>query len=71
MRRALDFMFGYGPLQELIDDESVSDIDGTRFDEFSAKRDGERVKVGARFPDERTFDAYCRLVVIRNAAPCP
>ncbi len=66
VRRAFDFMFGYGPLQELIEDETVSDIDGTRFDEFSLKRDGERRKADVRFPDERTFDAYCRLVVIRN-----
>lgn len=66
VRRALDFMFGYGPLQELIEDDEVSDIDGTRFDEFAVKRGGVRGKSEVRFPDEKTFDAYCRLVVIRN-----
>ena len=66
VRRVLDFMFGYGPLQELVEDDAVSDIDGTRFDEFSVKRNGERSRVDVRFPDEKTFDAYCRLVVIRN-----
>jgi pilus assembly protein CpaF len=60
-------MFGYGPLQELVEDEDVSDIDGTRFDEFSVKRGGIREKSDVRFPDERTFDTYCRLVVIRNS----
>ena len=67
VRRVLDFMFGYGPLQELVEDDTVSDIDGTRFDEFSIKRDGERLKVDVHFPDEKTFDTYCRLVVIRNS----
>ena len=66
VRRVLDFMFGYGPLQELVEDDSVSDIDGTRFDEFSIKRGGERVRSDVHFPDEKTFDTYCRLVVIRN-----
>jgi pilus assembly protein CpaF len=66
VRRVLDFMFGYGPLQELVEDDTVSDIDGTRFDEFSIKRAGERVRSDVHFPDEKTFDTYCRLVVIRN-----
>jgi pilus assembly protein CpaF len=66
VRRVLDFMFGYGPLQDLVEDDSVSDIDGTRFDEFSVKRSGERSKSDVRFPDEKTFDTYCRLVIIRN-----
>jgi pilus assembly protein CpaF len=67
VRRVLDFMFGYGPLQELIEDDTISDVDGTRFDEFSIKRGGERIRSDVRFPDEKTFDTYCRLVVIRNS----
>ncbi len=62
----LDFMFGYGPLQDLIEDDRISDIDGTRFDRFTIRRDGRRTPVDIGFPDPRTFDAFCRLLVIRN-----
>ena len=66
IREVMDFLFGYGPLQALIEDESVSDIDGTRHFEFTIKRNGIREAIPAVFPDARTYDTFCRLVVIRN-----
>lgn len=66
LKRVLDFMFGYGPLQDLIEQEDITDIDGTRFNEFTIKINGERKSVSIAFPDEKTFETYCKLVIIRN-----
>jgi pilus assembly protein CpaF len=66
VREVMDFLFGYGPLQSLIDDESITDIDGTRFFEFTIKRNGIREAIPSAFPDAKTYDTFCRLVVIRN-----
>ncbi len=66
LKRVLDFMFGYGPLQDYIEQEDITDIDGTRFNEFSVKEKGERKAISVGFQDEKTFDTYCRLIIIRN-----
>lgn len=66
LKRVLDFMFGYGPLQDYIEQDDITDIDGTRFNEFSIKIKGERKAVSIGFQDEKTFDTYCRLIIIRN-----
>ena len=62
----IDFLFGYGPLQSLIDDPSISDIDGTGPDSFSVTRQGVRQFVPTSFSDEKTYDTFCRLLIIRN-----
>ncbi len=59
-------MFGYGPLQYLIEDESISDIDGTRFDEFSILRNGVAERVDISFGSEEVFNRFCHLVAVRN-----
>lgn len=66
LKRVLDFMFGYGPLQDFIEQDDITDIDGTRYNEFSIKEKGERKAVSIGFQDEKTFDTYCRLIIIRN-----
>ena len=66
VREVMDFLFGYGPLQSLIDDDSVTDIDGTRHFEFTVKRNGIREAIRTAFADEKTYDTFCRLVIIRN-----
>ncbi len=66
VREVLDFLFGYGPLQQLIDDDRITDIDGTRYFEFTIKRDGVREAIQTAFADEKTYDTFCRLVIIRN-----
>ncbi|MHB1485161.1 MAG: ATPase, T2SS/T4P/T4SS family [Saccharofermentanales bacterium] len=66
LKRVLDFMFGYGPLQDYIEQDDITDIDGTRYNEFSIKVNGERKPVSIGFQDEKTFDTYCRLIIIRN-----
>lgn len=66
IRKALDFMFGYGELQPYIEDEDITDIDGTRYNEFSIKKHGVRTKIPVDFGNEKIFDTYCKLVAIRN-----
>jgi len=66
IKKVLDFMFGYGELQQFIEDEDITDIDGTRYNEFVIKRNGIRRKVTINFGSEKIFDTYCKLIAIRN-----
>lgn len=66
IKGVFDFMFGYGQLQPYIDDEDISDIDGTAYNCFTIKRNGVREKVNVDFGSERIFDTYCKLIAIRN-----
>ncbi len=66
IRKVFDFMFGYGELQSYIEDEDITDIDGTKYNEFVIKRNGKRSKIPVNFVNERIFDTYCKLVAIRN-----
>lgn len=61
-----DFMFGYGQLQEYIEDEDITDIDGTKYNEFSIKKNGKRSKIDINFFSEKTFETYSKLIAIRN-----
>ncbi|MFO7636805.1 MAG: ATPase, T2SS/T4P/T4SS family [Clostridia bacterium] len=60
------YMFGYGELQKFVADEDVSDIDGTRFDQFTVMRNGVREIMDIHMGDEKSFETYCKLVAIRN-----
>ncbi|NTV90113.1 MAG: CpaF family protein [Clostridiales bacterium] len=66
IRKVFDFMFGYGELQPYIEDEDVTDIDGTRYNEFFIKKKGERFRIPVNLGSEKIFDTYCKLVAIRN-----
>jgi pilus assembly protein CpaF len=66
IRKVIDFMFGYGELQPYIDDEDITDIDGTYYNQFVIKRHGIRSKIPVSFGSEKIFDTYCKLVAIRN-----
>lgn len=66
LRRVENFLFGYGPLQPYITDDSISDIDGTGPDEFTVTRNGQRHSINLSFPDAKVFDTFCRLLIIRN-----
>ncbi len=65
-QQVMAFLFGYGLLQPYIENEEVSDIDGTGPSEFSIKLNGSRQALPLAFPDARTYDTFCRLVIIRN-----
>ncbi|HOJ12388.1 MAG TPA: hypothetical protein PK733_17630, partial [Clostridiales bacterium] len=66
IKKVLDFMFGYGELQQYIENEEITDIDGTKYNEFVVKKKGVREKVSINFGNEKIFDTYCKLIVIRN-----
>jgi pilus assembly protein CpaF len=66
IRGTLDYLFGYGPLQPYVDDERVSDIDGTGYREFSVKIDGVRRPADIDFGGEQEFDTFCKLMAVRN-----
>lgn len=66
IQQIFSYMFGYGILQKLMEDEDVSDIIGTKYDYFTIKRNGITEKVDIQFSNEKEFERFCRLVVIRN-----
>lgn len=66
IRKVFDFMFGYGQLQPYIEDEDITDIDGTRYNEFYIKKNGIRSRIPVDFGSEKAFDTYCKLIAIRN-----
>lgn len=66
IKKVFDFMFGYGELQKYIDDEAITDIDGTGYKEFVIKKGGVREKAPVSFGSEKVFDTYCKLIAIRN-----
>jgi len=66
IRGITDFLFGYGALQKYIDDEDISDIDGTGYNEFTIKKSGRRQRIDVDFGDSKSFEIYCRLIAIRS-----
>ncbi len=66
IKNVMNYMFGYGILQELIEDESVSDIDVPRYNFFMIKRDGVKEIVPISFMNEEEFERFCKLIIIRN-----
>jgi pilus assembly protein CpaF len=66
MQQTMDFLFGYGPLQEWVEDNEVTDIDGTGPHEFTVKKLGRRIPIDVGFGNVRTYDIFCRLLIIRQ-----
>jgi len=66
IRKVFDFMFGYGELQPYVEEEDITDIDGTRYNQFVIRRHGVRSKIPVHFGNEKIFDTYCKLIAIRN-----
>lgn len=65
VNQVMDFMFGYGLLQPLIEDEDISDIDICKYNYIMVKKYGDKFVSEIKFPDEESFAAYCKLIVIR------
>lgn len=66
IKETFNYIFGYGILQPYIEDESISDIDGSRYDYFTCIKNGKREKLEMTFPSEKVFEQFCKLIVIRN-----
>lgn len=66
IKKVFDYMFGYWELEKYIQDQSISDIDGIRYDYFTVKRNGKKEVIPLKFATEEQFDSFCKLVAIRN-----
>lgn len=62
----LNYMFGYGILQELIDDQNVTDIDICRYDFIIIKKQGYKEIAPIQFNDDLELTDFCKLIIIRN-----
>lgn len=65
-QQVLDSLFGYGPLQYLIDDPDISDIDAVSPTEITVKKFGVRMRVSTAFENSKAYETFCRLLIIRQ-----
>lgn len=66
LKALMNHMFGYGILQSYLENPQVTDLIGTSYDHFFVKIKGETQRIPVRFADEKRFENYCKLIVIRN-----
>lgn len=66
INQVMNYMFGYGILQDFINDEDVTDIDICRYNFIIIKRHGIKEITPLRFNDELEFTNFCKLIIIRN-----
>ncbi len=66
IKKILDKLFGYDILQKYIDDENVSDIRVTRFDQIFIKKKGKWENAKESFPNEDAFVNFVRYCVLKN-----
>jgi pilus assembly protein CpaF len=61
-----DYMFGYGILQQYVENEEISDIDFLGRDYMTIKRNGIKEHVPLSFSTNKEFEDFCKLLIIRN-----
>jgi len=66
IRSVMNYMFGYGILQNLIEDDDISDIDVPRYNFCMIKRNGIKEIIPLSFLNEDDFERFCKLIIIRN-----
>jgi len=66
IQSVMNYMFGYGVIQHLIDDDDISDIDVPRYNFVMIKRNGKKEILSLSFNSEDEFERFCKLVIIRN-----
>lgn len=65
-RSVFDYLYGYGILQPLIEDEAISDIDIPRYDFITYKTKGITKKSPLVFENESAFNRFCKMLIIRH-----
>lgn len=65
-RNVFDYLYGYGILQPLIDDEAISDIDIPRYDFITYKIKGITKKSPLVFENENAFNRFSKMLIIRH-----
>ncbi len=63
-----DYLFDYGKLQPLIEDEDVTDIDFTSYKFGVVKRNGKKEKLEGKylFSSEKDFQRFAKTLIVRN-----
>ncbi|QUI25908.1 CpaF family protein (plasmid) [Vallitalea pronyensis] len=61
-----NFMYGYGILQDLITDDTISDIDFTRYNYCTIKRNGVKEEGNISFINTKEFQDFAMLMIARN-----
>lgn len=61
-----DWLYGYGPLQELIEDPTISDIDFTCYNFCTIKSKGKRKEYPLYFKSEKEFEEYVIWLISRR-----
>jgi pilus assembly protein CpaF len=66
IERIKNFIFGYGILQSLITDSEISDIDFTRYNHCTVKRNGVKKFEDISFGSDKEFENFASLMIVRN-----
>lgn len=64
--RVMNFLLGYGILQELVENEDISDIDFTRYNHCTIKKSGAKELMDVRFNSDKEFQNFACLMIVRN-----
>lgn len=62
------YVWGYGPLQPLIDDPNISDIKTIDYDNIRVKVNGKRFKSDIKFSSRESLRRYINYISIKNNA---
>lgn len=66
IKEVKNYIFGYGPLQELVDNEDISDIKIINKDNTRIKVKGRRRGANVKFATEKSLLTYCYYLAIKN-----
>ncbi|URZ15424.1 ATPase, T2SS/T4P/T4SS family [Clostridium felsineum] len=60
-----DYLFGYYVIQDLIDNEEISDVRVLSYDNIWIKIKGKRMPAKVKFPSKKSFDIFSNYIVIK------
>lgn len=65
----LNYLFDYGKIQPLIEDDDVTDIDFVRYNRGTVKRNGKKELLQKKylFASEKEFNRFAKTLIIRNS----
>lgn len=66
VKQVTDYLWGYGLLQPLIEDDEISDIKVISINNVRIKRKGRRGGTDIKFTSEKSLMNYCYLICIKN-----
>jgi pilus assembly protein CpaF len=65
IKMVFDYIFGFGPFQKYIEDEDISDIDGSGYKDFTIKKNGKRQRIDVNFGNNDIFKTFLRAIAVR------